>query len=96
MIVNGMRLKVVVHPAEDGGYWAEVPALPGCASQGQTMDELLGNVREAIEAIEAWLSVDISQPSEQGAEVIVSFLGSSFQRSSIALVRTSFALGREI
>jgi predicted RNase H-like HicB family nuclease len=45
-----MRIKILVHEAEEGGYWAEVPAIPGCASQGETMDELLANVREAIEA----------------------------------------------
>ena len=45
-----VRIKIVVHEAEEGGYWAEVPAIPGCASQGETMDELLANVREAIEA----------------------------------------------
>jgi predicted RNase H-like HicB family nuclease len=50
-----MKLKVVVHEAEEGGYWAEVPALPGCGSQGETMDELMANVRDAIEG---WLSVD--------------------------------------
>lgn len=49
-----MNLKVIVH-REDEGYWAEVPALPGCATQGDTMDELMDNVREAIEA---WLAVD--------------------------------------
>ena len=44
-----MKIKVVVHEAEEGGFWAEVPAIPGCASQGETMDELLRNVQEAIE-----------------------------------------------
>ena len=44
-----MRLKIVVHQAEEGGYWAEVPAIPGCVSQGESFDELLRNVREAIE-----------------------------------------------
>ena len=43
-----MNIKVVVHEAEEGGFWAEVPVLPGCASQGETMDELVANVREAI------------------------------------------------
>ena len=47
-----MTLKVLIHKAEEGGYWAEVPALPGCVSQGQTMDEVRTNVREAIEV---WL-----------------------------------------
>ncbi len=40
---------VVLHQAEEGGYWLDVPALPGCYSQGETVDEALANVREAIE-----------------------------------------------
>jgi predicted RNase H-like HicB family nuclease len=44
-----MRLKVVIHDAEEGGYWAEVPAIPGCATEGETLSELLGNICEAIE-----------------------------------------------
>jgi predicted RNase H-like HicB family nuclease len=44
-----MRIKIVVHEAEEGGFWAEVPAIPGCATEGETMDELLRNVRDAIE-----------------------------------------------
>lgn len=44
-----MKLTVVVHQAEEGGFWAEVPAIPGCASQGETYDELLRNIHEAIE-----------------------------------------------
>lgn len=51
-----MKLQVVVHDAEDGGYWAEVPAIPGCATQGETFDELLSNLYEAVEGR---LSVDI-------------------------------------
>jgi len=47
-----VTLKVLIHKAEEGGYWAEVPALPGCVSQGETMDEVGTNVREAIEG---WL-----------------------------------------
>jgi predicted RNase H-like HicB family nuclease len=59
-----MNVKILVHEAEEGGYWAEVPALPGCVSQGETMDELLANVREAIQA---WLDTtppDDAQPLE--------------------------------
>jgi predicted RNase H-like HicB family nuclease len=51
-----MKLKVVVHEAEEGGYWAEVPAIPGCATEGDTFEELLQNLYEAIEAC---LSVDV-------------------------------------
>ena len=53
-----MKIKVVVHEAEEGGYWAEVPAIPGCATQGETMDELMANVHEAIESS---LSLDPAQ-----------------------------------
>ena len=51
-----MKFKIVVHDAEEGGYWAEVPAIPGCASQGDTMDELLANMGEAIDGC---LSADL-------------------------------------
>jgi predicted RNase H-like HicB family nuclease len=44
-----MKIKVIVHEAEEGGYWAEVPAIPGCATEGDTWDELLANLYEAIE-----------------------------------------------
>lgn len=44
-----MKLRVVVHEAEEGGYWAEVPAIPGCATQGESLEELLVNVCEALE-----------------------------------------------
>ncbi len=47
-----MKLKAIIHEAEEGGFWAEVPALPGCVTQGETRDELEANLREAIEA---WL-----------------------------------------
>ncbi len=44
-----MKLKVIIHQAEEGGYWAEVPAIPGCMTQGETMPELLRNLQDAIE-----------------------------------------------
>jgi predicted RNase H-like HicB family nuclease len=53
-----MKLKVIVHEAEEGGYWAEVPAILGCATQGDTFEELLSNLYEAVEAC---LSVDVNQ-----------------------------------
>ena len=46
-----MKLTIVVHEAEEGGYWAEVPAISGCVSQGESIGELLENVREAIEGV---------------------------------------------
>ncbi len=55
-----MKIKVVVHAAEEGGLWAEVPAIPGCATQGESMDELLRNLHEAIEGC---LSVEVVAPT---------------------------------
>ena len=55
-----MKLKVVVHEAEEGGYWAEIPAIPGCATQGESFDELLSNIYEAVEGC---LFVDIQDVS---------------------------------
>jgi predicted RNase H-like HicB family nuclease len=54
-----MKIKVVVHEAADGGLWAEVPAIPGRATQGETLDELLQNLHEAIEGC---LSVEAAEP----------------------------------
>jgi predicted RNase H-like HicB family nuclease len=51
-----MKIKVVVHEAEEGGFWAEVPSIPGCATQGESFDELLSNIYEAVEGC---LSVDV-------------------------------------
>lgn len=47
-------LKAYIHDAEEGGYWAEVPALPGCLTQGETLDEIVENIDDAIQS---WLSV---------------------------------------
>jgi predicted RNase H-like HicB family nuclease len=44
-----MKLRAIVHKAEEGGYWAEVPALPGCVTQGETMPEIRKDLKEAIE-----------------------------------------------
>ncbi len=63
-----MRLKVVVHEAEEGGYWAEVPAIPGCATQGGTFEELLHNLYEAVEGC---LSVDIRPIKATGKDRVL-------------------------
>jgi len=67
-----MKLKVVVHKAEEGGYWAEVPAIPGCATQGESFEELLKNIYEAVEGC---LSVDVEQfqlePDDQILDIAV-------------------------
>ena len=67
-----MKLKVIVHEAEEGGYWAEVPSIPGCATQGETFEELLQNLYEAVEGC---LSVDVSgaktTPTDRVLEIAV-------------------------
>lgn len=66
-----MKLKVVVHEAEEGGYWAEVPAIPGCATQGETFEELLKNIYEAVEGC---LSVDVKPPATTGKDRLVEII----------------------
>ena len=51
-----MKLKVVIHEADEGGYWAEVPSIPGCATQGDSFEDLLVNLYEAVEGC---LSVEV-------------------------------------
>jgi len=48
--IQKMEYTILVYRAEEGGFWAEVPALPGCYSQGETIEETMENVKEAIEA----------------------------------------------
>jgi len=63
-----MKLKVVIHEAEEGGYWAEVPSIPGCATQGETFEELLKNLYEAVEGC---MSVDVEQAKTTGKDRVV-------------------------
>jgi predicted RNase H-like HicB family nuclease len=63
-----MKLKVLVHPAEEGGYWAEVPALPGCVSEGDTFDQVIANIREAAEG---WIEVSADRtPVDSEAQIV--------------------------
>ena len=59
-----MKLQVVVHKEPAGGYWAEVPALPGCVSQGETLEELKANIHEAIEGCLEVLHEEGRRPEE--------------------------------
>jgi predicted RNase H-like HicB family nuclease len=63
-----MKLKVIVHEAEEGGYWAEVPGIPGCATQGETFEELLQNLYEAVEGC---LSVDVEDQELTGKDRVL-------------------------
>ena len=63
-----MRLKVVIREAEEGGFWAEVPAIPGCATQGDTFEELLSNIYEAVEGC---LSVEVQDVPLSGRDRLI-------------------------
>ncbi|BAU63108.1 hypothetical protein STA3757_04640 [Stanieria sp. NIES-3757] len=67
-----MKLKAIVHQAEEGGYWAEVPALPGCITEGDNWEELMINLKDAIEG---WLEVAnnnrLIEDNEQVVEIAV-------------------------
>ena len=63
-----MKIKVIVHEADEGGFWAEVPVLPGCASQGDTLDQLMENIREAISG---WLEAEVPPAIPGGREWVV-------------------------
>jgi predicted RNase H-like HicB family nuclease len=65
-----MEYTVIFHQAEEGGYWAEVPALPGCYSQGESIEETVKNVREAIEAHIEALKEEGQDIPEEGEFVI--------------------------
>ncbi len=62
-----MSLTVLVHRAEEGGFWAEIPELPGCMSQGETLDELQANI---VEAAEAWLMAHFEDEGEPFPETL--------------------------
>ncbi|QQW31866.2 type II toxin-antitoxin system HicB family antitoxin [Arthrospira sp. PCC 9108] len=54
-----MKINAIIHPAEEGGYWAEVPALRGCITEGDTLEEVTQNLKDAVEG---WLSVANNSP----------------------------------
>jgi predicted RNase H-like HicB family nuclease len=62
-----MQIQAIIHKAEEGGYWAEVPALPGCVSQGETMEDVTRNIREAIQGC---LSVSVDETPEDLARLV--------------------------
>lgn len=62
-----MKLKDYIHKAEEGGYRAEVPAIPGCVTQGETFEELLPNIYVAVEGR---LGVDIEAPQNNNTQVL--------------------------
>lgn len=65
-----MEYTVIIHQAEEGGYWSEVPALPGCYSQGETLEEAMENTQEAVEAHLKALKDDRQEIPVEGKLVI--------------------------
>jgi predicted RNase H-like HicB family nuclease len=63
-----MKIKVIIHEEADGGYWAEVPSLPGCVTQGDSMEELVENLKDAIEGVLAARADDV--PMTNGGSVL--------------------------
>lgn len=79
---NNMKLKVIIHEAEEGGYWAEVPAIPGCMTQGETFDELLQNIYEAVEGC---LSIEIDESIQsKNTRVLEIAVWNKFQERNFA------------
>jgi len=63
-----MKIRAIIHPAEEGGYWAEVPALPGCITEGDTMEEVMANLKDAMVG---WLDVANSREPIASTDKIV-------------------------
>jgi len=63
-----MKIRAIIHPAEEGGYWAEVPALPGCITEGDTMEEVVANLKDAIAG---WLEVANSRSAIASTDQVV-------------------------
>ncbi|MEH1967956.1 type II toxin-antitoxin system HicB family antitoxin [Nostoc sp.] len=63
-----MKIRAIIHPAEEGGYWAEVPALPGCITEGDTIEEVMANLKDAIEG---WLEVANSRNAIESTDRVV-------------------------
>jgi predicted RNase H-like HicB family nuclease len=63
-----MKLMIIIHEAEEGGYWAEVPSLPGCASQGESMVDLINNLYDAVEGC---LSVDMKNIQLENKDTVM-------------------------
>ena len=63
-----MKLKVIIHKAEEGGLWAEVPSIPGCVSQAETFEELVPNIYEAVEGC---LSVNVGEFTLESSDTVM-------------------------
>ena len=63
-MLSQMKVKAIVHTDETNGYWAEIPSLPGCFTQAETLEDLEANIQEAVEA---WLLA--GEPDDSTGEI---------------------------
>ena len=67
-----MKLKIIIEPSDEGGYTVYVPGLPGCISEGNTKEEALANIKEAIELYLEPVEDDLSvSPDHEITEIAV-------------------------
>ena len=66
VVIPRVVYMTLVHEAEEGGYWGEVTNLPGCVSQGETLEELEANILEAIEAVTEASGEDVNVSRTHG------------------------------
>jgi len=65
-----MKFKVIIHRAEEGGFWAEVPGFPECVSEGETLEEVRANIREALEGVlEVMQDMPPEEPSKEAGDL---------------------------
>ena len=75
-----MEYTILIHKADEGGFWAEVPALPGCFSQGETVEETIANTKEAID-----LHISVLKEDNEEIPVDDEFIISRVRIESIAV-----------
>jgi predicted RNase H-like HicB family nuclease len=85
---------VVVHEDPEGGFWGEFPALPGCYSQGDTIDELKGNIREAIVGVLEVLREQGQQPGSWAPRIAKSRATTRERRTFLAQAVTQTKDGK--
>ena len=77
-----MEIKAVIHEAEEGGYWAEVPSLPGCVTEADTLDELKANI---VDAAQGWLVAQL--PEGKTATIAIHGNKQFRQGTQLAMIR---------
>lgn len=66
-----MHVKVVIHKSQQGGYWAEVPAIPGCASEAESIEEAISQVRVEIEKSLSLAPIELCAHGEEIVELVM-------------------------